>query len=247
MPKFFVDSSNIQGTIAKIYGTDVKHISKVLRLQTQSIIILCDGEGYDYVARLSKIESDSISLDILEKKPCVAEPKLKVTLFQSLPKNAKMEYIIEKCTELGIDAICPIVTERTVVKIDSEDSSLKKLERFRKIANESVKQCARGTIPTVYDIYSLEETEGLIKCLDLVIVAYEGEKETTLKSVLKEHKTASSVGIFIGPEGGFAESEIQYLKSLGVKSVTLGKRILRTETAGQAVLCAVMYEFDEMQ
>ena len=247
MPKFFVDSSNIQGSIAKIYGGDVRHITKVLRLQEQSIIILCDGEGYDYVARLSKIESDALSLDILEKKPCVAEPNLKVTLFQSVPKNPKMEYIIEKCTELGIDAICPIVTERTVVKVDSDDSACKKLERWRKIASESVKQCARGAIPTVYDIYSLEETEGLIKCLDLVIVAYENEKDTALKSVLKENKEATSVGIFIGPEGGFAESEIEFLKSLGVKSITLGNRILRTETAGQSVLCAVMYEFDEMK
>ena len=247
MPKFFVDSSNIKGSIAKIYGGDVKHITKVLRLQTQSIIILCDGEGFDYIARLSKIESDVLTADIIEKKPCIAEPELKVTLFQSIPKNPKMEYIIEKCTELGIDSICPVVTERTVVKVDSSEAACKKLERWRKIASESVKQCARGAIPSVYDIYSLEETEGLIKCLDLCVVAYENEKETSLKSVLSENKNASTVGIFIGPEGGFAEDEIEFLKSLGVKCVTLGNRILRTETAGQAVLSAVMYEFDEMQ
>lgn len=247
MPKFFVDSSNICGSIAKIYGTDVKHITKVLRLQTQSILILCDGEGYDYVARLSKIESDALTLDIVEKKPCIAEPELKVTLFQSVPKNPKMEYIIEKCTELGIDSICPVVTERTVVKVDSADAAEKKLERWRKIAAESVKQCARGAIPCVYDIYSLDETVGLIKCLDLVIVAYEGEKEVSLKEVLSENKDVSSVGIFIGPEGGFAPSEVEFLKSLGAKTVTLGNRILRTETAGQAVLAAVMYEYDEMK
>lgn len=247
MPKFFVDSSNIQGSIAKIYGSDVKHITKVLRLQTQSVLILCDGEGFDYVARLSKIENDALTLDVIEKKPCVAEPKLKVTLFQSIPKNPKMEYIIEKCTELGIDSICPVTTERTVVKVDSNEAAEKKLERWRKIAAESVKQCARGVIPNIYDIYSLEETEGLIKCLDLCIVAYEEEKDVALKSVLNENKGVSSVGIFIGPEGGFASFEIDYLKSMGVKTVTLGNRILRTETAGQAVLAAVMYEFDEMQ
>ena len=247
MPKFFVNSSDIIDNTAKIYGSDVKHITKVLRLQPQNIVTLCDGKGFDYVACIKKIESDSILLDITEKKPCIAEPKLKVTLFQSLPKNAKMEYIIEKCTELGIYAICPVISERTVVKIDSGDSSKKKLERFRKIASESVKQCARGTIPTIYDICPLKDAGELIKELDLIIVAYENEKETTLKSVLKEHKDALSVGIFIGPEGGFAESEIEFLKSLGACSVTLGIRILRTETAGQAVLCAVMYEFDEMQ
>lgn len=247
MPKFFVDSSNIQGSIAKIYGSDVRHITKVLRLTTQSIIIICDGEGFDYVARLSKIESDSLTLDIIEKKPCIAEPKLKVTLFQSIPKNPKMEYIIEKCTELGIDSICPVITERTVVKVDSSESAQKKLERFRKIASESVKQCARGAIPTVYDIYSLEETVGLIKCLDLVIIAYENEKEVSLKSILTDNKDVSSIGIFIGPEGGFTESEIDFLKSHGAKTITLGNRILRTETAGQAVLSAIMYEFDEMQ
>ena len=247
MPKFFVDSSNIQGSIAKIYGTDVKHITKVLRLQTKSILILCDGEGFDYVARLSKIESDALTLDIIEKKPCTAEPELKVTLFQSIPKNPKMEYIIEKCTELGIDSICPVVTERTVIKVDSNEAAEKKLERWRKIAKESVKQCARGAVPNIYDIYSLDETQGLVKCLDLVIVAYEEEKVTSLKSVLSRNKNISSIGIFIGPEGGFDRSEIEFLKSMGAQTVTLGNRILRTETAGQAVLSAVMYEFDEMQ
>jgi len=247
MPKFFVDSANIKENTARIYGSDVKHITKVLRLQTQSILILCDGEGFDYVARLSKIENDSLFLDIIEKKPCIAEPDLSVTIFQGYPKASKMEYIIEKCTELGVSTIVPVITERTVVKFDEKDSGRKKLERFRKIAAESVKQCARGAIPEVCDIYTLSETQGLIKCLDLVIVAYENEKETTLKSVLKEHPNISSVGIFIGPEGGFAESEIEFLKSLGVKTVTLGNRILRTETAGQAVLSAVMYEYDQMQ
>lgn len=247
MPKFFVDSECIQGTIAKIYGSDVKHITKVLRLPLKSILILCDGEGFDYVARLSKIESDALTLDIIEKKPCVAEPELKVTLFQSIPKNPKMEYIIEKCTELGINSICPIVTERTVVKVDSFDAADKKLSRWRKIAAESVKQCARGAIPDVYNIYSLEEIREIVSEIDLLIVAYEEEKEVSLKTVLSQNKNVSSVGIFIGPEGGFASSEIDFLKSLGAKTVTLGNRILRTETAGQTVLAAVMYEYDEMQ
>lgn len=246
MPKFFIDGKNIQNSTAKIYGSDVKHITKVLRLQEKSILILCDGEGFDYVARLSKVENDVLTLDIIEKKPCNAEPKLKVTIFQGIPKSAKMEYIIEKCTELGVDSLVPVITERTVVKFDEKDSGLKKLTRWRKIAAESVKQCARGSIPQIYDIYDLNETEGLIKCLDLVIVAYEDEKETSLKEVLKENKNASSIGIFIGPEGGFDKNEIEFLASLGVKTVTLGNRILRTETAGQAVLSAVMYEYDEM-
>ncbi|MBR2499615.1 MAG: 16S rRNA (uracil(1498)-N(3))-methyltransferase [Clostridia bacterium] len=247
MPKFFIDTCNISGNSVKIYGSDVKHITKVLRLKTQSILILCDGEGYDYVAKLAQIDDDSLSLDILEKKPCTAEPNLKVTLFQGFPKAGKMEYIIEKCTELGISSIVPVITERTVVKFDENDSGRKKLERFRKVASESVKQCARGKIPEISNIYSLKQTEALIKDLDLIIVAYENERETSLKSVLKENKNVSSIGIFIGPEGGFAEDEINFLTSLGAKKVTLGNRILRTETAGQAVLSAVMYEYNEMQ
>lgn len=247
MPKFFVNSSNIQNSTAKIYGSDVKHITKVLRLQEKSILILCDGEGFDYVARLSEVSNDVLTLDIIEKKPCNAEPTLKVTVFQGVPKGTKMEYIIEKCTELGVDTIVPVVTERTVVKFDEKDGGKKKLDRWRKIAAESVKQCARGAIPQIQDIYDIKETEGLIKCLDLVIVAYENEKETSLKEVLTKNKSVSSIGIFIGPEGGFDKTEIEFLSSLGVKTVTLGNRILRTETAGQAVLSAIMYEYDEMK
>lgn len=247
MPKFFVDSSYIRGTSARIYGSDVRHITKVLRLGVQSVIILCDGEGFDYVARISEVDRDFILLDILEKKECRAEPKLKVTLFQGIPKGSKMEYIIEKCTELGVDSIVPVMMERTVMRLDGDDSKQKKPERWRKIASESVKQCARGAIPMVYDIYDLHETAGLLKCLDLLIVAYEQESIMTLKQVLKSNKTISSLGIFIGPEGGFAQEEIEFLKASGVQPVTLGNRILRTETAGHAALSAIMYEFDEMQ
>lgn len=247
MPKFFVSRSDIRSNKAKIYGSDVKHITKVLRLEENSILILCDGEGFDYVARMSEIEKDCITLDIVEKKKCNAEPELSVTLFQGIPKGSKFEYIIEKCTELGINAIVPVTTHRSVVRFDDGESKAKKVERFRRIASESVKQCARGAIPVVHDISSMEEAVRIAEELDLIIVAYEDEKITSLKKVLKEHKDVSSIGIFIGPEGGFEDSEIKFLKSKGAHSVTLGNRILRTETAGQAVLSAIMYEFDEMQ
>lgn len=247
MPKFFVDGSNISANKAKIIGGDVKHITKVLRLPLSSILTLCDGEGFDYVAKISAAEGDTLLLDILEKKASIAEPALKVTLFQGVPKNPKMEYIVEKCTELGADSICPVITKRSVVKFDSDAAAGKKLERWRKIASESVKQCARGAIPFVYDVHHLEETQQLIKELDVVLVAYENEKEVSLKNVLSKNREAKSLGIFIGPEGGFSDDEISFLKSCGCETVTLGNRILRTETAGPAVLAAVMYEFDEMQ
>ena len=246
MPKFFVKKENITGNLIEISGSDATHILRVLRHDTGDVLLLCDGYGTDFKAEILSYDKDFISLKIKETFPCVSEPKILVTLFQGIPKQGKMDYIIEKCTELGISRIVPVSFKRSVVKIEDKKSEQKKLERWRKIASESVKQCARGKIPEITDVMSIKEAVSFSKQLDLTLAAYECENEVSIKSALSDIKP-QSIGIFIGPEGGIDDSEILIFKEENIKTVTLGKRILRTETAGHTVLTAIMYEYNEFE
>jgi len=245
MPKFFVDKSEIIQNSVTITGGDAVHIGKVLRLTKGDKITLCDGEGTDFSAEICDILKDSVTLNIKKSMPCEAEPSISVTLFQALPKQGKMDFIIEKCTELGISRIVPVKTHRCVMAVRDEKAEEKKLSRWRKIAAEAVKQCGRGVIPEVTEVMTLSAAIEMAKTLDLPLAAYENERVLSLKECLLG-KSPKTVGIFIGPEGGFEESEIENLMQNNIPAVTLGKRILRTETAGQAVLTAVMYAFDEL-
>ena len=246
MPKFFIDKNDIKNDKITITGGDATHIAKVLRTEVGEILTLCDGEGTDFKAKVTVCSKDGVSLDILESYACLSEPGVSVTIFQGLPKQGKMDYIIEKCTELGVTRIVPVATSRSVVKINDKKSEEKKLERWRKIAAESVKQCGRGKIPEVTDVMTVKEAIDFSKTLDLTIAAYECEKETSIKSALSS-QSVKSVGIFIGPEGGLDDAEVKLFLDANIKTVTLGKRILRTETAGHTVLTAVMYEFNELK
>ncbi len=246
MPKFFIDKENIKDEKITITGGDAVHIAKVLRTEVGETLTLCDGCGTDFLAKVTACSKDSVSLDILDVLPCLSEPKVLVTLFQGIPKQGKMDYIIEKCTELGISRIVPVATARSVVKISDKKSEEKKLERWRKIASESVKQCGRGRIPEICNVMNVAEAIEFSKQLDLTIAAYECETETSIKSVLSAN-SPKSVGIFIGPEGGLDDKEVRKFYDADIKTVTLGKRILRTETAGHTVLATVMYEFNELK
>lgn len=246
MPKFFIKKEDIKDGKVNICGGDAVHISKVLRTQEGEKLTLCDGEGTDFLATVTSCNKENVTLAIEDSFPCLAEPCVSVTLFQGLPKQGKMDYIIEKCTELGISRIVPVANKRSVVKIEDKKSEAKKLERWRKIASESVKQCARGSIPEITEVMTVKEAINFSKSLDLTIAAYECEKETSIKSALSG-KSPASVGIFIGPEGGLDDKEIELFKEANIKTVTLGKRILRTETAGHTVLTAIMYEFNELK
>ena len=246
MPKFFIKKEDIKGNNVVITGGDAAHIAKVLRTDVGETLTLCDGCGTDFYAEVTACSKESVSLTIKETIPCMAEPELSVTLFQGIPKQGKMDYIIEKCTELGISRIVPVSTKRSVVKIEDKKSEAKKLERWRKIAAESVKQCGRGTIPEVTEVMTVPEAIEFSKAFDLTVAAYECERDTTVKSALSGKKP-KSVGIFIGPEGGLDNTEVEMFKKADITTVTLGKRILRTETAGHTVLTAVMYEFNELE
>ena len=239
MPKFFTKPDYIDGSELKIVGEDVSHISKVLRMSAGDNIIVCDGEGNDYDAVIKSISKTEVVAEITGKYVCDAEPCVDVTLYQALPKQGKMEYIIQKNTELGINKIVPVYTKRCVVKPSD------KTERWSKVAESAAKQCGRGIIPQVMPVITFEEAVKQMQEYDLALMPYECEEDNGLKKVLQSSEY-KSVSIFIGPEGGFDLKEVEYAINSGVKTVTLGKRILRTETAASAVLPIIMYENGEM-
>lgn len=245
MPKFFIEKEKIVSGKIVISDGDAAHISKVLRMLPGETLMLCDGEGTDFDAEILSATKEEVSLKILSARPCPAEPNLKVTLFQGLPKQGKMDYIIEKCTELGIAEIVPVSCKRSVVNV-KEDKQDKKLARWRKIASESVKQCMRGVIPHITEVMSVKEAISYAKHLSHTVACYENEEQFSLKEALSGEKP-DSLGIFIGPEGGFDETEIELFLKENIKTVTLGSRILRTETAGHTVLSCAMYEYGEME
>ena len=246
MPKFFVEPSKISEEQIIIDTDDVNHILRVLRMDKGSVIDICDSCGYDYKGEIIDVTKDKIICSIVDKKRSNTEPKINVTLFQALPKASKMEYIIQKNVELGINCIVPVVMSHCVSKIDNSKDSKKKTDRWQKIAEAAAKQSGRGIIPKVCEPVSFDEAVDKLCLMDYPFAPYECEENNTLKDVIQGINGDISVGFIIGPEGGFAKAEIDKLHDRGIKSITLGKRILRTETAGEAVLSMIMYEADEL-
>lgn len=246
MPKFFVEPSKISNGIITIDTEDVNHITRVLRMKICDKITICDSMGYDYTAEIFEINKSSVLCKELDKTKSDTEPNLKVILFQGIPKGSKMEYIIQKTTELGIFRIVPVSMSRCVSKIENKKDGDKKRERWQKISESASKQSGRGIVPEISAPVTFEEAiHELSKC-DVVFAPYECEQNNSIKNVIKGVSGNKNVGFIIGPEGGFAPEEIDRLTKLGVPPVTLGKRILRTETAGEAVLSMLMYEANEL-
>ncbi len=241
MPKFFVDKNNIGEKNIEITGDDAKHISTVLRAKVDEEIIICDGYGTDYLCRLIGINKKQVLAEIIEKYENKNEPELKITLYQGLPKGDKMELVIQKCIEIGVDRIIPVITDNTVVKIG--DKAEKKNLRWNKIAEAAAKQCGRGKIPHVDKILSFKDAVETSKTLDGVIIPYENERKKNIREFVKSFR-GKSIRIFIGPEGGFSENEITLCMENNISSVSLGKRILRTETAGLVTSVILLYELE---
>ena len=246
MPKFFVTQDKITENQIIIDTEDVAHISRVLRLGIGDHVTVCDSQGTDYEAEIAEMEQKQIVCSITEKRVSESEPNIKVTLFQGLPKASKMEYIIQKTTELGISEIVPVKLSRCVVKIDNKKDERKKLDRWQKISEAAAKQSGRGIVPQISEIMTLDEVIKRSKEFDLFFVPYECEEQKTLKEVLLSRSDIKTVGFIIGPEGGFDPAETEKLRENGIDTVTLGKRILRTETAGEAVLAMTMYEIGDI-
>lgn len=242
MPKFFVPKENINKDKIIINSDDVSHITRVLRMNVGDTLLLCDGKGFDYDAEISEISQKEIVCHITAARKSDTEPNIEVILFQGLPKGSKMEYIIQKTTELGISKIVPCTLSRCVMKLENAKAEAKKIERWQKIAESAAKQSGRGIIPEITSAASLDGAIKQLSECDIAFAPYECEDMQNLKSVLTTVDTPKKIGFIIGPEGGFDMKEIEKLRNAGIKTVTLGKRILRTETAGEAVLAMTMYE-----
>lgn len=247
MPRFFVKNEQIKGTTIEILGEDVKHIKNVLRKQIGDNIEICDQDTEkSYICEIEKIGNESILTNIIEELQSY-DDNIKVDIYQGLPKADKMELIIQKSVELGVNSIIPVAMKRCVVKIESKDES-KKIARWQKIAESPAKQSGRSTIPEIKNIVNIEKIIQLIKEYDCVIVAYENEKNNTIKRELLEIKEKVhdkvKIAVIIGPEGGLEEKDVELLKHNGAKIVTLGHRILRTETVALNVLSVIMYELE---
>ena len=246
MQKFFVEENQIKDNKIYIEGTDVNHISNVLRLEEKEKIQICNKNTLEnYIAEIAEIQREKIITNIVEKLQTSVESNVEIHLYQGLPKADKMELIIQKTTELGINKIIPVDMIRCVVKLDEKDIR-KKTERWQKIAEGAAKQSKRDIIPKIENKLKLKEVTNKIKEYDIFIVAYEEEEAQTLKQVLKklENKNNYKIGILIGPEGGIDLKEIENLKENGAIIVTLGKRILRTETAPITMVSNILYELE---
>ncbi|CCO07882.1 16S rRNA (uracil(1498)-N(3))-methyltransferase [Desulforamulus hydrothermalis] len=245
MSRFFVPPEQITGNTARITGPDVKHISRVLRLTTGDNLTLLDGAGSVYQAVISEIHKEEILCMLLAQEAAAAEAALRVTLVQGLPKGDKMETIIQKCTELGVYRIIPLAAHRSVVKLDDKKAA-ERQERWQRVAVEAAKQCRRTCVPEVQKLRRWHEVLAALPDRALVLLPWEEEKQQSLKQVLQMVPTPSEVYLFIGPEGGFTPAEAAQVSRPGCYRVTLGSRILRTETAGPAALTMVLYHYGEL-
>lgn len=255
MDRFFVDKSQIdkESKSVEIIGDDVKHISKVLRSRIGDKLEICDGENREYICEIDYIDKEVVELSIIEKVDLCRESNVRVKLYQGLPKSTKMEIILQKLTECGVDEIILVDTERSVVNINDKKED-KKLDRWNKIIYEAAKQSKRGVIPNLRGILSFDEALVDIVKNDLKYSPYEDEFGLGFKEVLRKDMDKLSlnktdniyVGIFIGPEGGFTPEENNKIKEKGISSVKMGPRIFRTETASIVATSIVMYELGDI-
>ena len=252
MPKFFVNKKQVENETINIIGGDVNHIKNVLRKKEKEKIEICiignEEKGIDTISEIEKIEENCIKCRILEYKVSETEGKIQVTIFQGLPKSDKMELVIQKSVELGVYEIYPTEMKRCIVKLKEQEAN-KKIARWQKISEVAAKQSGRNIIPQIKEKGNIKQVCNLVKDYDKLIVAYEEEKENSLKSELKSIKSKDKenikIAILVGPEGGIDLEEIEELSKAGAVIVTLGKRILRTETVALNVLSNIMYELEE--
>ena len=239
MHRCFVDFKIAANTNIKVCGDEAKHMSKVLRLASGDNVEVCDGSGFTFPGIISSITKNEVEISLGEGIADESEPETKVYLFAGLSKGAKMELVIQKSVELGVTEVIPVETEFAVAKEG-------KTERWQRIAFEAAKQCKRPTVPKISEVFSFKEAVEMMKSLDISLCAYEREDKKGISEALNESPTCKTCGIFVGPEGGFSEKEIEFLSENGIATVSLGKRILRTETAAIVLLTIVMHHFGEL-
>ena len=242
MHKFFVDNNQINNSCIEIKNDDYNHIVKVLRKKIGDILLISNKMTAEtFKCKIEEITGTKIICSIIEENQKNTEMRIKIDIYQGLPKADKMEYIIQKSVELGANAIIPVNMKYCIAKIKDED---KKINRWNKISEVAAKQSKRNIVPKIGKLINFDELYEKIKNYDLVIVAYENEDKTTIKEILKNKRNSRNIAVVIGPEGGISKEEIEKLQQVGAITVSLGKRILRTETAPIAVLSMIMYEYE---
>ena len=244
MPRFFVEPEMIEAGCAKIVGDDARHIARALRMAEGDDVVICDGVGNEYDATLSKIRDELCIADISEKREGCGESPVEVTLYMGYPKSDKLEVVVQKATELGAVGIIPFESSRCIKKQKAEKAQ-KTTERLSRIAYEAAKQCGRSRLPLVTESVDISELPSHFSRYDAVLFCYEGADATdSLKKRFDEIKDAKKIAVIVGSEGGFSEAEAELLVSGGALPVTLGKRILRCETAPSFILSAVSFQFE---
>ncbi len=243
MPKFFFDPRTARDGIVTLEGENAKHLLKVLRVREGDGLILCDGESFDYDATVRSVGKDSLEVYLTKKYENPAEPNIRITLFQGLPKGDKLSYITEKAVEAGVCEVAPVLMKRSVARSDKKEFA-KKVQRYQKIAESAAKQSNRGKIPVFSGLHDLKDVVARVGEFDLALLPYECESEHSLKNTLRAFPDARRIAVIIGPEGGFDGEEVDLLCDAGFRSVSLGTRILRTETAGIASLFQILYEYE---
>lgn len=244
MNRFFVEEKQIEADKIWIKGADVRHIRDVLRLKKgEKIEVSCKGNTY--ISKIIELGKKEIILKVVDKYRGENEPSNFIVLYQGLAKGSKMDAILQKCTEIGVSEFYPLETTRAVVKIKSEKKSNSKVKRWQEITDQAAKQSKRDILPKVNEVLSFNQMIEILDKEKNIIVPYEEEKENSIKSALSDIK-AEKIHLIIGPEGGFEKEEIEKLKILGAKIVSLGPRILRTETAGLVSSTMIFYELGDL-
>ncbi|EFU75631.1 16S rRNA (uracil(1498)-N(3))-methyltransferase [Lachnoanaerobaculum saburreum] len=244
MYHFFVEEEQVNGENAYISGSDVNHIVNVLRMKIGEELLISVKGDWDYLCKIEEIENDRVNLKLLESME-QRELPIKLTLLQGIPKSDKIEMIIQKAIELGVSEIIPVKTNRVVVRIDKKKTQAK-VNRWNAIAQSAAKQSKRSIIPKVLNPQTLDNALEIVKDYGVKLLPYEnadGIKKT--KDILNSLNSKNNIAVFIGPEGGFEEAEVKKSTDSGFEVITLGKRILRTETAGLALLSNIMIRLEE--
>ena len=244
MHKFFTPKELVSLNEARIIGEDVKHIYKVLRVTKGEKVVVNNQEGEEFLGEISSVSKQEVIINIIKKLDINNESSINVYLFQGLPKSSKMDLIVQKATELGFKEIIPTITARVDVKLKGE---FKKLDRLQRIALEASKQSKRTYIPKVKEPVNFSDFKAIFEQMDIVVVPYENAEGHGIRNLVnKIGNKIKNIAIVVGPEGGFEESEIDELKNLGAHIVTLGPRILRTETAGFVCGSLLQYELGDI-
>lgn len=248
MHRFFVAPEALATGDVLLADALARRIARVLRLKAGDSVLLFDGSGLEYEVSLEKVGDREVRGRIVDRRPGRPEPRLRLVLYQSLIKGERFDWVLEKGTELGVGAFVPLLCERNVVRPAGARAG--RIERWRRVVVEAAEQCGRSVVPEVAPVADLET--ALSGATGLRILPWEGERSLSLRALLREESARAevarerSVSVFVGPEGGFTEEEVSTAQRAGVRTVSLGPRILRSETAGIAAAAAVLYELGEL-